>query len=107
MGSRKPFVQHEPGVAAPGAGTNIAVLMNSVYYFLQYVFIIASEVDYQLVVLHNNRILTDSHYETMRGAKIAFYKMYNRKAWEVGVRANWSHIYNPDRDWLGSVRSFH
>ena len=99
-------MQYQTGVTAPAAETNIAVLMNSVYYFLQHVFIIVSQEDYRLVVLHNNRILTDSHYETMRGAKIAFYKLYNQKAWEAGVRANWSHIYNPDRDWLDAKSGF-
>lgn len=81
-------------------GKSVAVLLNSVYYFLQHVFIIIGEDGYRLVVLHNNRILTDSHYDTMRGAKIAFYKMYNRKAWKMGIRANWSRSYNPDRNWL-------
>lgn len=108
MGSLKPFPQYEAKSALantdtdadPYTETNIAVLQNAVYYFLQHVFIIIGDDDYRLVVLHNNRILTDSHYETLRGAKIAFYKRYNRKAWKMGVKANWSHTYNPDRDWL-------
>jgi hypothetical protein len=102
MGSREPYSLHDKKAVSPVLETNIAVLLNSVYYFLQHVFIIVREDDYRLVVLHNNRILTDSHYETLRGAKIAFYKMYSQKAWKMDVRANWSPIYNPDSDWLNA-----
>ena len=100
MGRREPFVLHNQEAVRPVMETNVAVLLNSVYYFLQHVFIIVTADDYRLVVLHNNRILTDSRYETMRGAKIAFYKLYSEKAWKMNVRARWSPVYNPDRDWI-------
>jgi hypothetical protein len=75
-------------------------LINSIYYFIECVFILSLPGCYRLVVLHNGRVLTDSCYDTLRGAKIAFSKLYRHKAWAEGVKAQWSHLYQPDADWL-------
>lgn len=76
--------------AAAGSDARISVLLNSIYYFLQYAFIITAKNDSRLVVIHNNRVLMDHHYKTLRGARIAFQKKYKTKAWKNGVKANWS-----------------
>ena len=70
----------------------ISVLQNSVYYFLQHVFIITAKDDSRLVVIHNNRLLTDNHYKTLKGARIAFQKKYKHKPWKNGVKARWSYF---------------
>jgi hypothetical protein len=78
----------------------MSLLINSIYYFIECVFILSLPDCYRLVVLHNGRVLTDVCYETLRGAKIAFSKLYHHKAWAKGVKAQWSHFYRPDADWL-------
>ena len=56
----------------------ISLLTNSIYYFIECVFILDLHDHYRLVVLHLGRVLTDASYETLRGARIAFSKMYKR-----------------------------
>ncbi len=80
----------------------ISMLINSIYYFVQCGLILNVPKDkcYRLVVLHNGRVLTDSSYKTVRGAKIAFARMFQDKSWAEGVKPEWSHFYNPDISWL-------
>jgi hypothetical protein len=84
----------------PEETVEIILLANSIYFFLQCVFIIVAEGCFRLVVLHNKAVLTDLRYKKERGAKIAFSKLYNEKAWEKGVKAQWTHPYPPDAAWL-------
>jgi hypothetical protein len=76
------------------------MLNNSHHYFLEYVFIIAHEDFFELIVNHNGSLLTDEYYRTLKGAKIAFTKLYGFKAWEKGEKAEWSFFYEPDIRWL-------
>ena len=88
--------------------TTISLLINSVYYFIECVFILSLCDGYRLVALHNGRVLTDASYESLKGARIAFTKLYSDKAWRRGTKAQWSHFYDPDLRWLeekiGNVR---
>lgn len=79
-------------------GAGVLVLINSAYYFLECVYILHKKGYYRLVVLQNSRVLTYKNYRTLRGAKIAFQKIYKNKAWKEGVKANWisSHPANCD-----------
>ena len=78
----------------------LMVLINSVYYFLECVYILEKKDYYQLVVIHNGRVLTNQDYKTRKGAKIAFQKLYRDKAWKQGVKAEWTHPYQVDHLWL-------
>ena len=78
----------------------ISRLSNSIYYFLDYVFIIFSEKEYRLVILHHDLVIMDAYYNTLRGAKIAFAKFFSEKTWEENVQPQWSQTYQPDHDWL-------
>jgi hypothetical protein len=89
----------KPGTNPEHIG-HICLLINSVHFFLHSVFILCQENIYRLVVLHNNHLLIDRHYNTMRGARIAFQKLFKHKAWQEGVKSNWSLSYPPDTDWL-------
>ncbi|UCH95564.1 MAG: hypothetical protein JSV88_01615 [Candidatus Aminicenantes bacterium] len=80
--------------------TTISRLLNSIYYFLDCVFIILSEGDYRLVILHHDKVIMDAHYNTLRGAKIAFAKFFREMAWAEDVQPQWSHLYHPELDWL-------
>ena len=61
----------------------ISRLINSIYYFIEYVFILKKGSVYRLFALHNRRVLIDKTYQTMRGAKIAFGKTYRNE----GIKA--------------------
>ena len=78
----------------------ISMLINSVYYFIQDVFILQEKNKYRLVALHDNKVLYNQYYTTLRGCKIAFQKLFKEKAWSEEIKAEWSHFYYPDRKWL-------
>ncbi|MCP5049577.1 MAG: hypothetical protein GY940_20575 [bacterium] len=78
----------------------LTMLENSIYYFLEFVFIEIREEKYRLVVCHQRHVMTDELYNTMRGAKIAFTKFYKKKAWKEAIKPVWSPFYLPDPTWL-------
>ena len=84
----------------PGEKIFISYLINSIYYFIQDVFIIKINSMYRLVARHNNIVLIDYYYDTVRGCRIAFQKFFKDKAWSEEVKAQWSHFYDPDKEWL-------
>ena len=76
------------------------MLINSVYYFIQCVFILKIKGRYRLVALHDNKVLYDQYYTTLRGGRIAFQKLFKDNALSGEIKAEWSHLYYPDRQWL-------
>jgi hypothetical protein len=80
--------------------TKISRLLNSIYYFLDCVFILISEKNYRLVILHHDQVIMDVHYNSLRGAKIAFAKYFGERAWAEDVQSQWTHTYPPDNDWI-------
>jgi hypothetical protein len=80
--------------------SRLLILINPAYYFLECVYILYKKGYYRLVVLHNSRVLTYRNYRTLRGAKIAFQKIYKNKAWKEGVKANWIPPYPDNCDLL-------
>ena len=78
----------------------LVILINSVYYFLECVYILERLDHFYLVAIHNGRVLTYRGYNSLRGAKIAFQNLYRDKAWKEGVKAEWTHRYPADNDWL-------
>jgi len=78
----------------------ISRLINSVFYFIDCVYIIKLSNNYRLVALHQQHVLCDKYYPTERGCKIAFQKMFKDKAWSEEVTADWSNFYDPDKRWL-------
>lgn len=83
----------------------ISILINSIFYFVECGFILssASSSDFRLIVLHRGRVLTDACYETVRGAKIAFSRVYGSNVWKEGIKPQWSHFYCPDTRWLDTL----
>lgn len=88
-------LQGEIGIADAirSESNGLLLLINPAYYFLECVYILYQKGYYRLVVLHNNRVLTYRNYRTLRGAKIAFQKIYKNKAWKEGVKASWTPPY--------------
>jgi hypothetical protein len=104
MGSLKPFKSHALSGLAPEAGdVLISVLMNSVYYFLDHAFIIAEKNKnrYRLLVFHNNEVLTDQTYKNLRGARVAFFRLFRYKAYDNKYsKPEWTPLYHPEQEWL-------
>ena len=101
MGSHDPYKSHPRTNIrlSPGRQTLVSTLVNSVLYFLDSAVIILEGKHYRLVVCHNKQVLTDQSYETLRGAKIAFSKLFQYKAF-LNSKAEWSHLYPPEQEWL-------
>jgi hypothetical protein len=92
-------IQIEPGMEVKNE-KKIISLINSIHYLLDYVFIVFEKDSFRLVVNRYGKILTDEKYKTLKGAKIAFLKLHGFLAFNEKIRANWSHIYTPDKEWL-------
>ena len=71
-------------------GLDVILLMNAAEYGLGFACIAAQERKYRLVVFRGKTILTDRHYSTLKGAKLAFAGMYNRRSYRKGARPDWS-----------------
>jgi hypothetical protein len=77
----------------------ISRLYNSIYYFIELVYIAKQQDSYRLIALHRGRILYDRLYRDLRGAKIGFAKRFKRKKWDRRAKPVWSPMYTPDRGW--------
>ena len=82
-------------------GPLILRLMNSNHYYFAVVMILigesgADERPYRLIVIHDNALLFDDSYATLRGAKIAFIRRYKDNSYQEGIKAHWSHAYNAE-----------
>jgi hypothetical protein len=84
----------------PGDEIKISRLLNSIQFYLECSFIVFLDKGYRLVIIHSGRVLMDAHYNTLRGAKIAFTKYFGRRAWQEDIKPNWSHAYQPDQSWI-------
>ena len=80
--------------------TTISMLINSIYYFIECVFIQRAQNKYRLVVLQHSRVLLDQCYPSEKGCHIAFGRIFKDKAWDETIKAEWSHFYDPDKKWL-------
>jgi len=103
----KEYTSSEKEKEAEGLKENtLVILINSVYYFLECVYIIKKNSGYQLIAIHNGRVLTYRNYSSLKGAKIAFHNLYRSKAWQMGVKAKWTHPYPPNCHWLEEKDEF-
>ena len=84
----------------PVEGLTISRLLNSIQFYLECAIIAIGEKGYRLIILHSDHVLMDTHYNTLRGAKIAFTKYFGGRAWQEDIKPNWSHAYQPDSAWM-------
>jgi transcriptional regulator with XRE-family HTH domain len=78
----------------------ISILINSIFYFIDCVYILKLENKYRLVALHHRHLICNKYYTTERACKIAFQKMFKEKIWLEGVKAIWTQFYPPEQKWL-------
>jgi len=77
----------------------ISVLINSVYFFIESVLILETSKGFRLLAIHQGKIIADETYKTAKGAKFAFIKFFQYKAWEEGVKPQWTPFYPPENNW--------
>jgi hypothetical protein len=78
----------------------ISRLTNSIHYFLDYVYIIAVENGFHLVVIHRQQVMMDKVFKSVRSAKIAFSKLFKDKTWKENIQVDWSCFYSPEKYWI-------
>ncbi len=99
MASHKPF----PSVGdyfSPNKETKVCMLINAVYFYLESVFVVIAEDHCRLIIIQSQKLIYDECYDSLRGAKIAFYRMYKEKGCVEGIRNEWSANYKPEKKWL-------
>ena len=79
--------------------TMISMLLNAIHYYLDCALVIHSARQFRLLVFHLDRVLLDKQYTTLKGAKIAFHKIYRHQACVDGVKARWDE-YVPEGSWI-------
>lgn len=73
----------------------ISLLANSFKYFLGHAFIINYGGCYRLLVIHNWSLTTDRWYKTLRGARMAFLRLYQDRRWQKEDSPEWTSFYSP------------
>jgi transcriptional regulator with XRE-family HTH domain len=111
-GTGKPFLtitenrRQEKEEREKSEKTTISRLINSIFYFIDFVYIIKLTNKYRLVALHKQRILCDCYFLSFEECKIAFDRLFKEKTWKEGVKADWSHFYPPEKEWLAKKQSY-
>jgi hypothetical protein len=100
MRSHNPYNLHLRRAVPRREEKLITTLVNSGLYFLENVFIVKEAKRYRLIVCHRKEVLADQDYESLRGAKIAFSKLFQEQAHPVDAKPEWSHLYPPEKKWL-------
>jgi len=75
-------------------------MINSVFYFLKFVFILKEGNHYRLVAIEDRNKILDLNYKTLRGAKIACIKRLRTRFNNSEMKPVWSFLYPADEKWL-------
>ena len=93
MGSFQPYPENNEN-------TLISRMINSVFYFLKFAFILKEGNHYRLVVIQHRNKIIDMNYKTLKGAKIACIKMLRNRFKNNQMKPLWSFLYPADEKWL-------
>ena len=89
----------EPAPCHQGQDTMISMLLNAIHYYLDCVMILHLGYQFRLLVFHRSSVLLDRQYTSLKGAKIAFHKIYRHQACIDSVKARWDE-YVPECSWI-------
>ena len=77
----------------------ISVLLNRNLFFLSTVYIREEDDGFCLIIKHGKFDYSEA-YETARGAKIAFTKLFKARSSIEDIKGKWSHFYEPEgKEW--------
>ena len=93
-----PTKEQRPGIQAEEK-IDISRLTNSIYYFIECVYIVRLKQSYRLVACHKGHILWNQVYQTLHSAKTAFSKLFHYKLWDINKKPDWSDFYPPETQW--------
>ena len=93
MGSFKPYSVNKEE-------NRISRMINSVFYFLKFVFILKEGNHYRLVVIEQKNKIIDMNYKSLKGAKIACAKRLRNRFINNERKPVWSFLYPADEKWL-------
>ena len=82
------------------SGTKISLLVNSLYFSIECVFVILGEKWYRLIAIHQGQLIVDRSYKSFKGAKVSFARYFRIKHWQKELKPQWTQFYPPDEDWL-------
>lgn len=66
------------------------ILTNRNCFYIQHALILFVGRQYRLIVYHGEKVLIDKTYKTLRGPKIAFSKLYRKRAFNDSIIPRWS-----------------
>ena len=98
--SKQPGLQSLINQVKEEKSPKVSILINSSHYLLCRVFIVEDKRQFRLIVFSQGKLLTDMTYKTVKGARIAFLKLWAYKKVIESVNPKWSHFYPPDKYWL-------
>jgi hypothetical protein len=77
-------------------------LKNSHMFSIRDVFVILHEDGFRLIALDDNSVYQDQIYNTLRGAKIAFSRIFKHKKIDSGeiFKTDWTDPYPVECSWL-------
>jgi hypothetical protein len=78
----------------------ISRMINSVLYFLKFVFILKEGNHYRLVVIEHKNKIIDRKYKSLKGAKIACAKRLRNRFSNIEMKPVWSFLYPADEKWI-------
>lgn len=78
----------------------ISRMINSVFYFLKFVFILKEGNHYRLVVIEHRNKIIDLKYKSLKGAKIACIRRLRHRFNNREMKPVWSFLYPADEKWL-------
>lgn len=80
----------------------ISMLLNSLYFFIEIVFILKDGEEYRLVAVHEGRVLADETYAGFEEAKQVFWDRFKGRRHRRDQEPMWSFFYPPEPDWLNT-----
>jgi hypothetical protein len=90
--------------AAPGGKGDappITFLKNTPHYCLQSAFIIFNNARYRVIVVLNDKRVFNRSYQTLKGARIAFSRVFSSRYYKPGASApDWTPFYQPSLSWF-------
>lgn len=75
-------------------------MINSVFYFLKFAFILEEGNHYRLVVIQDRGKIIDMNFKSLKGAKIACTKRLRHQFNDNEMKPVWSFLYPADEKWL-------
>ena len=93
MGSFKPY-------SLNNKNKMISRMINSVFYFLKFAFILKEGNHYRLVVIQDRNKIIDMNYKSLKGAKIGCTKRLRHQFNNNEMKPVWSFLYPADEKWL-------